>query len=190
MKPVHIEFCRQGETGRSSLPLWVLLGVGLGLTLLGLAVGSGFAEKAEARSSQASQLQDERTSLNDAARAQERVPADVVDSVNSAIRMLDYPSIELLTQLERHARPDVTVVGIEMGAVRTTLRVIVQASSAPAVLDYVDAIKQESGFRSVALTRQEGANGGDGSGGWRFTLEVPQIDAVPRASARMPRGQE
>lgn len=190
MKPVHIEFCRQGDAGRGSSVLWLLLLAGLLMVVAGVAIGQSFAEKAEARSALASQLVDARASLNDAARAQERVPADMVDSINNAVRVLDYPTIELLTQLERHVRPDVVVVALEMGAVRTNLRVVVQAAAAQQVLDYVDAIKTEPGFRGVALTRQEGANGSDGQGGWRFTLEVPQAEAVPRASARMPRGRE
>ncbi|MBS1209430.1 MAG: hypothetical protein H6R19_1828 [Proteobacteria bacterium] len=191
MKPLHIEFCRDGRTGRSTRGLWLLLLTGILLVGLGIGMGTVFSERARLHSEEARELLDERASLNDAARQQERLPAEMVESINGAVRMLDYPSIELLSQLEKHVRPDVSVVGIEMGPVRTNLRIVVQAAAAPQVLDYLDAIKAEPGFRGVALTRQEATNGEDAAGGsWRFTLEVPQADAVARASARMPKGQE
>jgi hypothetical protein len=189
MKPVHIDFCRQGNAGRSRSGLWLLLLAGIVLVVAGGSVGSLFAKKAEARSAQASQLLDERVSLNDAVRQQEKVPVDMVDSINGAIHMLDYPNMELLTQLEHHVRQDVLVVSVEMGAVRTNLRIVVQAAAAQQVLDYLDALKREPGFKNLALTRQEAASGADAQGLWRFTLEMPQAEATP-ASARSSGGRE
>ena len=194
MRDLQIDFVRPGDRGQSSggmLRVWLLvLAVSAALVVVGLIVGSGFADKAKRQQGEARDLLAERESVSAAARQQERVPADVVDSVNGVVRMLDYPNIDLLNQLERHARPNVAVLSVELGAVRANLRIVVQAAGMPEVLDYLEAIRGEPGFRDVVLSRQEANNTGDGQGGWRFTLETPQAEAVPRATVRNQRGQE
>lgn len=189
MKRVHLEF-GPIRTGRTSVVLWVVMATAVILMVAGVAIGMGMSEKARkiARKTQYTEAQE--TQLTDAVRHQENVPLEVADAVNGAIRLLDYPSIEMLTQLEHHARPEVSVVSVELGAIRSSVRIVVQADNASQVLDYMEAIKTEPAFRNVALTRQESAanNSGQGTAGWRFTLEVPQAEA-PSHAAGAQKGQ-
>lgn len=181
MKPLHVEFA-QHRGSRTSLMLWVLLGIGVAAAAGGIAAGSMFTNQAQARSRQASSMLAQQASLSEAIQHQEAVPMAVVESANDAINKLNYPIIELLSQLEHHAKPEVQVASVELGPIRTSLRVVVQAESVTQVLDYIDEIKKEPGFRTVALTHQEVGTGSD-QGKSRFTLEVAQADPATRARA-------
>lgn len=190
MKPVRIDFCRAPASGTSQYILWLLLIVGVLASGIGLYVGTSLSDKAESLLQANQALQDERVSLDESVRAQEQVSTEMLDAVNTAVSVLNYPSLELLTQLERHVVQDVSVVSVEIGAQRTSLRVVVQAPTTHQALDYLDGIKKEPGFRTAALTRQEPVNGNkDGSAGWRFTFEVPQLDAGSPA-VRVQKGRE
>lgn len=186
MKAPRIDFAPGAQRHANPLLVGLLVAGVLGC-VIGVVLGGRYSHQAEQELAQAQDMISEKSSLDDAARRQEQVPAEVVDSVNAAVRMLNYPNIELLAQLERHATPDVQLISVEMGPVRTNLRLIVQAANTTQVLDYMDALKHESGFRAIALTHQEALNGGDGQSGWRFTLEVVQDDPVARAVTRPPR---
>ncbi|NSL56722.1 hypothetical protein [Uliginosibacterium aquaticum] len=191
MKSLQIEFASSRTGGhRSSARKWSLaVLVGGALALFGLVAGSSFSREAGALRQQAAELAMERDALRSAARHQEQIAPDMLDSINGVIRIMDYPLIDILEALEHRARPNVALMSAELGPVRSTFRIIVQAASLPEALDYLEDMRNEPGFQNLALTRQE-ASGGDGQG-WRFTLEMPQADAVPRALSKAPaRGQE
>jgi hypothetical protein len=179
MKPLHVEFA-QHRAGRTSSVLWIMLTVALVAVAAGLVLGNTFTSQAQARVRQAGNLLAQHASLSEAIQHQDEVPMAVVESANEAIYKLNYPVIELLSQLEHHAKPEVQVASVEIGPIRTSLRVVVQAGSVTQVLDYIDEIKKEPGFRNVALTHQEVGTGAD-AGKSRFTLEVAQGDGAARA---------
>ena len=191
MKPVHIDFAAAAAAGhRTHTKLWLLVPLLCGaLAVAGGLAGQGFAAQADALRAQTEDLQLARAALRSAAEHQEQLAPNVADSINGAIRMLDYPALDLLGTLERHARQDVAVMALEMGPVRSSFRLVVEAPGLPQALDYLEALQREPGFANLALIRQEA--GGEGAGQWRFTLEMPQADAVPRALNRSAgRGQE
>lgn len=181
MKPLHVEFALH-RAGRTSSVLWIAMALGVAAVAGGVFAGTMFTNQAQARSKQATNMLAQQASLSEAIQHQEEVPMAVVESANDAISKLNYPIIELLSQLEHHAKPEVQVASVELGPIRTSLRVVVQAESVSQVLDYIDEIKKEPGFRTVALTHQEVGTGGD-QGKSRFTLEVAQADPSARARA-------
>lgn len=188
MKPPRIEFApRRSKQG--TLIFWLITALAGAGAVAGVVMGNVYANTAQANEDKAQALLAEQDSLDNAVRQQEQIPAETVESVNAAVRMLNYPSIELLAQLERHATPNVQLISVELGPVRTNLRLIVQAGSPTQVLDYMDALKHEPGFHEIALTRQEVLEGAN-QGAWRFTLEVAQAEAVARATAPAPRRRE
>jgi hypothetical protein len=181
MKPLHVEFAHH-RASRTSSVLWIVLGIALAAVAGGIIFGSMLSSKAQTRSKQATNMLAQQASLSEAIQHQDEVPMAVVESANDAINKLNYPIIELLSQLEHHAKPEVQVASVELGPIRTSVRVVVQAESISQVLDFIDEIKKEPGFRTVALTHQEIGTGGE-QGKSRFTLEVAQADSASRARA-------
>ncbi|WP_018605181.1 hypothetical protein [Uliginosibacterium gangwonense] len=188
MKPPRIEFAPH-RSKQGNFIFWLVLLLASAGAVLGVVMGNVYAHTAKTNEAQAQELLAEQDSLDNAVRQQEQIPAETVESVNAAVRMLNYPSIELLAQLERHATPNVQLISVELGPVRTNLRLVVQAGAATQVLDYMDALKHEPGFHDIALTRQEVMEGAN-QGSWRFTLEVAQAEAVARATAPTQRRRE
>ncbi|KAF7598754.1 MAG: hypothetical protein CGU28_14555 [Candidatus Dactylopiibacterium carminicum] len=190
MKPLPLEFAHRGPGGQLSRRmrhvLAAVLALLLVLSVLGAWMGRQLGNEARSLGEEGFHLRADRELLIKAARHQAALPADMVDSINGVIRLLDYPLIDLLERLEAHAGDDVRLLSLEMGAVRTSVRLVVQAPALSVVLDYLDALRKEPGFENLVLVRQE-APGNDGAG-LRFTLEMPQMDAVPRANARLPDG--
>jgi len=176
MKALHIDFSAR-RAARTSLLLWGLCLVGALFAIAGVTLGSILAERAGERVSQADEMLAQQASLSEAILHQEEVSPVVAVAANGAIRKLNYPLIEILTELERHATPEVRVVSVELGPIRTSLRLVVQATTIPRVLDYMDQIKKENDFRDVVLTHQEPVSSGDAQGMSRFTLEVAQQGA-------------
>lgn len=190
MKALNIDFAGQAGSGhRGGTRLWL---VGSAILLLvacaAALLGSSLAREAEALRQRSEDIVQERDAVRSAVQHQEQLAPDVADSINGVIRMLDYPVIDLLEQLERHARPEIAVMSLEFGPVRSNFRLIVQAPGLPQTLDYLEGLQREPAFSKLALTRQEAGSEGEG---WRFTLEMSQADAVSRALERTTgKGQE
>lgn len=187
MKALHIGFLPD-QVRRPSVLLSGLCVVGCLAIVAGIVLGLILGDRSRARSTQATQLLAQQASLSEAMLRQEEISPAVALSANTAIRKLDYPLIEILTELERHATPEVKVVSAELGPMRSSLRLVVQAASIPRVLDYMDQIKKERDFRNVVLTHQEPGNGGDARSASRFTLEAVQQGAADGPAESGPTG--
>jgi hypothetical protein len=173
MQAINIDFASARVRPLDRL-LLILLCVGILGGLMGLALGLRAAQQADEQRGAAQRVQVRQTDSSEHAWQALQVAPDVASAVNSTVDMLNYPLMDIFKILEKHSRKRVSVISVELGPVRSSLRMVVQASSALDVLDYLDEMKIEPGFRNIALTRQESA-GGDGPGmNWRFTLEVPQ----------------
>lgn len=189
MKPIRIEFASHHSRQRDIILLLVLF-LCVIAAVAGIVVGNSFSRKAAENRVLVQQISADQDSLDEAVQYQKEASTGVVASIRVAVQMLNYPSIDLLTQLERHARPDIQPVSIEMGPVRSNFRLIVQAPGTGPVLDYVEALKQEPDLHGIALVRQEKTNGADigGAGALRFTLDVQQPNLTVRPTARATRG--
>lgn len=185
MKALRLEFIRRTPGGQISsavarLCLLVIVGA-FTLAVVGGVIGSGLATQATEKRTEAMHLRADRESLVEAARTQAAMPAEMLESINGVVSLLNYPLLDMLGQLERHANLGVGLLSVELGAVRTSIRLTVQANGLPDVLNYVDAMREEPAFRNLVVVRQEPASSEGESP--RFTLEVPQLDAVQRATA-------
>lgn len=185
MKALRLEFTRRTPGGQirpavARLCLLVVVGASA-LAVVGGVIGSGLAAKAAEKRNEAMHLRADRESLVEAARTQAALPAETVESINGVVSLLNYPLLGMLEQMERHADLGVSLLSVELGAVRTSIRLTVQANGLPEVLNYVDAMREEPAFRELVVVRQEAAAREGES--LRFTLEVPQVDAVQRATA-------
>lgn len=192
MKAVNIDFAPvRGAGHRPGARNWLIVAALLGaLAVAGALFGNNLASQAAAMRIKAQEIDATRDAERSAALVKDQIAPDVADAINGVIRMLDYPVMDLLAQLERCARPNVSLMSVELGSVRSSLRIIIQAPGLPEALDYLEALRAEPGFRNVSIIRQE-PDAGDRGDAWRFTLETPQGDPVQRATARTPgRGQE
>jgi hypothetical protein len=178
VRTVNLEFPPR-SAHRAHYILGCVLVFALVLVVAGVVFGSREAARARQQATLAADMLAQQADLTDAALQKQKVSVDVVDAVNSAIRRLDYPVVELLRTLEGHVQSDVTLVSIEMGAAQSNLRLVVQADSVLPVLNYIDVMKGEPGFRRIALTRQESSSNGNDQSSWRFTLEVSQVNGIP-----------
>jgi len=184
MKPLDIDFSgakRAPDTASQRLLLIAV--VCLMLSVAGIATGLQQAAKARELQTLIADRVADRDALREAAAHQEQIPNDAAEAINGVIRMMGYPLIKRLGQIEQHTHDGVIPISIEAGPVRANLRLVFEASSLPQALDYLEELRSEPGFESLALARQEPAGAGDGSL-WRFTMELPQTDAVARALER------
>lgn len=191
MKPMNIDFAGASGAGhRGGARQWVLLAGVCAVLAIGAALaGRQMSVEAANLRAQARDMELMRDTVSSAAAQQNQLPLEVADSINGVIRMLDYPTVELLSKLERFVRPDVAVMSLEMGPVRSNLRLFVQAPSLPEALEFLEDLRTDPAFQTLALTRQELVS--DANGAWRFSFEMPQADAVARAVSRnVSRGQE
>lgn len=184
MKAMNIDFVpAQGAGHRPGARTWILLASILGLlALAGGVFGSRLDSQASAMRLQAQEIDAARDAQRSAAFSKQQLAPDVADAINGVIRMLDYPLIDLLGQLEHYSRPNVALMSLEVGPVRSNLRIVIQAASFPEALDYLEDLRSDARFQNIAITRQE-SGVGEGANAWRFTFEMPQNDAVPRASS-------
>ncbi|MEN3111476.1 hypothetical protein ACFONG_08590 [Uliginosibacterium paludis] len=186
MKPLDIDFSSDIRApDATSRRLLLVAVVCLSLSVAGIAIGMHQASRAQALRALVAERSADREALREAAVNQEAISSDAAEAVNGVVRMMAYPLIRQLAQIEQHTDEGIKPVSIEAGPVRANLRLVFEARSLPQALDYLEALKTEEGFSGFALSRQEPAGSGDG-GLWRFTLELPQGDAVARAIERAP----
>lgn len=190
MKAPRIDFSgAQHEAGAIGERMLVVAIASLVLAVAGIAIGLSQATQARRLQEMIAERDAAREALQSAVVNQERIPAEATEAVNGVIRMMEYPLIERLNRIEPHVREDVSIISIEAGPVRSSVRLIVEAQTLPQALDFLEELRSEPGYESLAMMRQEPA-GNDG-GRWRFTFEQPQNDAVRRAVERQPgKGRE
>lgn len=189
MRPMDIDFSgtrRAPDTASRRLLLVAV--VCFALSLAGIITGLQQAARARELQALTADRAADRDALRSAAQHQEQIPGEAAEAINGVIRMMSYPLIKRLGQIELHTHAGVSPVSIEAGPVRANLRLVFEATALPQALDYLEELRTEPGFEALALTRQEPAGAADGQL-WRFTMELPQTDAVARAIER-PAGKE
>lgn len=187
MRRVEIDFASDALPmfggGQRRVLWWGLLAMALLLLLVCLGVIWQAGTTSAELSAQIAEL-DESTRSIEATRQQAAgVSADELESVNAAVRYLNYPWVDLLGALERHVRPEVTLVSLEMGITRPSIKLTVQAPDVGQALGYVDSIKAEPALRGLAVTKHEEATTENGKAS-RVLLEIPQAVPSPRQVSR------
>ncbi len=186
MKPLDIDFASEARAPDAmSRRLVLVAAVCLALSVGGIVIGMHQASRARELRELVAERSADREALRAAAVSQEAISSEAAEAVNGVVRMMAYPLIRQLDQIEKHTNEGIKPVSIEAGPVRANLRLVFEASSLPQALDYLEALKTEEGFSGFSLSRQEAASNGD-NGLWRFTMELPQGDAVARAIERSP----
>lgn len=187
MRRVEIDFATDSLPmvggGQRHFLWWLLLAVAVLLFLVSLGVIWRAGVTSAELSAQIAEL-DESTRSIEASRQQAvGISADELESVNAAVRYLNYPWVELLGAFERHVRPEVTLVSLEMGITRPSIKLTVQAPDVGQALGYVDSIKAESVLRGLAVTKHEEATTETGKAA-RVLMEIPQAVPSPRQAQR------
>lgn len=189
MKPVCIDFAspKLPMFGGAQKPVvwWAVLAVAAGLFLTALGLTWNAATQRSELQAQIAELDQSVQSIDATASQGSGLSADEQDVVNAAVRYLNYPWADLLGALERHVRPDATLVSLELGITRPNAKFVVQAPDVGEALGYVDSLKGEAVLRGITVTKHE-ETVTDGQRAIRMTLEMPQ--AVPTAR-RAPRGE-
>ncbi len=186
MKPLDIDFAHELRSPDAVSRRLVLLAVVcLAMSALGIVIGLHQASRAKELQALVAERRADREALREAAVNQEAISSEAAEAVNGVVRMMGYPLIRNLSQIEKHANESIKPVSIEAGPVRTNLRLVFEAQSLPQALDFLEALRTEEGFSAFFLSRQEPASNAE-NGLWRFTMELPQNDAVARAIERSP----
>jgi len=197
MKPLNIDFApRHGVfaagTDRRHRPLWY---AACALALLAVvASGSVVWSMQREHAGLSAQLDDLRSRVqlaSDTSAADDQAPsADSEESITAANQHLNYPWLNVLDSLERHVQPELNFVSIELGPLRPSAKLIVEAPDVMQALNFADALKTEALFARTVLTRQESVVA-DGAQRMRFTFEALQsgLAAPEPASAPKARAQ-
>jgi hypothetical protein len=186
LKPLQIDFApRHGwlEAGsdKRHRSLWAVLCV-LMLVLLGTSLATAWKLQRE-RSVVNARVAALQTALEVGQESEARndsVSAEAAQSVQQANEYLNYPWANMLGTLERNAQPPITLISLEMGVMRQTNKLVIEAADVGAALGYVETLRKQPAYSSLMLMRQEKA-GTDGAPVMRFTLEAPV--AQPEQSA-------
>jgi hypothetical protein len=177
LKPVQIDFApRHGwleaGTDKRRRPLWALLCAGM-LVLLVASLTTAWRLQRErtAVNTRVAALQDELNVSDEGDPQADTAIADSEESVQVANSHLNYPWANMLGILEQNMRPEVTLVSLEMGVLRQSNKLVIESTDLPAALSFVDELRDEPFYATLALTRQETVS--DGVMHMRFTLEAP-----------------
>lgn len=106
---------------------------------------------------------------------------DALEVVNGAVNQLNYPWFDVLGALERHVRSEVFLMSLEVGIVRSSTKIIIQAPDIDEALSYVDSLKDEPALRGISVVKQETTSSEGSGSAIRLTLDLPQ-----RGGAVMP----
>jgi len=159
------------------------------LLLLGASVATAWKLSHE-RSAVSARVTTLRAALEagqESAARSDDLSAEAAESVQQANQHLNYPWANMLGILERNAQPQVTLMSVEMGVVRQSNKLVIEAADVGAALSYVENLRKQPAYASLMVVRQE-KTGTDGAQGMRFTLEAPVAQApepvTTRADAR------
>ncbi len=185
MRTLKIDFApRRGwwDAGvdRKRRPLWVFLCVLLAAALV--ATLSLIWQFDQQRSAALARLSSAQAAL-DASQAGDEdntvASTESAEAVAQARTHLNYPWANLLGTLEHKSRPAVTLLSLEMGAVRQSNKLVIETQDAAVALDYLKDLKASPEFANLALVRQE-TTVGEGGQRLRFTFEAAQAGATAR----------
>lgn len=192
MKPMQIDFApRRGvlEAGsdKRHRPLWLMLCV-LGLVLLVASFSAAWKLQRERSkvNERVATLQAELNVSDEGAAQDESANADSAESVLRANMHLNYPWATMLGVLEQNMRPQITLISLEMGVLRQSNKLVVEAGDVAAALSFLDSLREEPQYATLILTRQETVVG-EGGTRMRFTFEAPIVQAesaTKKAGAR------
>jgi hypothetical protein len=191
LKPLQIDFApRRGwleaGTDKRHRPLWALLCVGM-LVLLGgsLTAAWNLQRERSVVNTHVAALQSELNVTEEGDEQTDTAMADSAESVQAANMHLNYPWANMLGILEQNMRPEVTLLSLEMGVLRQSNKIVIESTDLPSALSYLDDLRDEPFYATLALTRQETVN--DNTMHMRFTLEAPVAQAeepVKKTAAR------
>lgn len=186
MKPVQIDFApRQGwmeaGTDKRRRPLWAALSLLL-LLLLVASLTSVWKLQRErsAVNVRVAALQTELEVSQEGEAHNESATAESADSVRQANMHLNFPWVSMLGTLEHVSKPEITLVSLEMGVLRQSSKIVIEAGDGATALGFLESLREEPAYAAMALTRQEAATT-DGAAHMRFTLEAPAVQPEPQA---------
>ena len=189
MKPLQIDFApRHGwleaGTDKRSRPVWILA-CGLALLLLGTSVTAAWKLQRQRTvvNTQVAALQVELDVGQESEAHNDSLTAESAQSIQQANQFLNYPWAKMLGTLEHNARPEVTMISLEMGVQRQSSKFVVEAADVGAVLSYIETLREEPVYASLMLVRQE-RSGTDPGAGMRFTLEAASGQPEPQAAKK------
>jgi hypothetical protein len=173
----------EAGTDKAHHPLWLLLSA-LMLALLCVSLTTAWKLQRERSAintrvvalQTALDVRDEGLAQNDSA------TAESAQSVYLANLHLNYPWAGMLGTLEHSVRPEVTLISLEMGVLRQSNKIVIESANAASALSFMETLRDEPAYASLALTRQETVVAADGATRMRFTLEAPV--AQPEQAAR------
>lgn len=188
MKPLLIDFAPrqkwwQAGSDRRLRPLWIALSAFMLVLFAAVFLQSSRLEHQRAEvKSQLDVMQAAMTAAQEEDTRTESVTLDSAEAVAQANSFLNYPWPTLFSSLEHSLRPEVHLVSMELGVMRQSSKLVVDANDANVALEYLDALRDEPGFATVALAKQEAITG-QGEARMRFTIETPSARGAQRSSA-------
>ncbi|MEC5386916.1 hypothetical protein VVD49_14370 [Uliginosibacterium sp. H3] len=190
MKPMLIDFTPRQQwfeagTDRRRRPVWAVACV-LALVLLVacMTVAWKLQRERAAVKTQVTALQAELDVGQENDALADSLKAESAQSIQQANQFLNYPWAKMLGTLERNARPEVTMISLEMGVQRQSSKFVVEAADVGAVLSYVETLREEPVYASLMLVRQERGSSNDPAAGMRFTLEAPVVQPESPAARK------
>ena len=164
MTPIRIDFAAPGLRPALMRLRWTqLAGAALGGLLLLSAAVAGYRMLSDERAYAAEVHRVDALQARLARQASQVMPAPTqaqvstaqAAAVNGAILRLNLPWRELQDAVGRATPPTVALLALEPDAAKRRLRITAQSRSSDAMLNYLHALKQQTMFSAVLLTRHE-----------------------------------
>ncbi|HSD37735.1 MAG TPA: hypothetical protein VLC92_09500 [Rhodocyclaceae bacterium] len=190
MKPLQIDFTPRHDwleagTDKRHRSVWALACL-LALFLLVASLTIAWKLQSE-RSAVNARIADLQTELDVGQESEARndsLTAESAQSVQQANQFLNYPWAKMLGTLEHNARPEVSLISLEMGVQRQSSKLVVEGADVGAVLSYIETLREEPLYASLMLVRQEKGGAGADGGGQRFTLEAAAAQPEPPVAGK------
>lgn len=185
MRPVRIDFSGRSralalDSHRTAHRIAAaLLVIGVVMLASGAAVAWKLSQKTTQVNETAARLQAARDAADPTANAQAvQLSPDDAELVAGAVAGLNYPWANIMSNLERSLTPGVSMISIELGVARQSVKMVIDAPDIDHAIPYVDGIRHDPMFAQVTLVKQEVVNLGDNVTAMRFTLEAPTTAPV------------
>lgn len=173
MRPLNIEFSTSMARRRARLRPWAL-----GVALIGVYLCSRAIVQTDQIRHEIEAIQVRTNAVDTAVVARLAAnhppppPSEAqVRAVNRAVHRLNLPWWHLFAALQRAANPKVALIALEPDASTSTLRAEAEAAEPPAMLEYLETLRHDDFFKTIALTHHE-VNVTDPNRPMRFRFEV------------------